>query len=227
MSQRSKSKPADAPGPLPPEKRQAGPGRPKDLGKRAAILEAAKRLFVAQGFAGVSMDQIAADAGVSKLTVYSHFGDKEALFAAAVQAHFEQQMPESLFAAADAAPLRDGLMQIARAFFALIMDPDALAGHRIMCTPQVVETGMPQQAWAVGPQRAIDMVADVLRHHVESGELQIADVPRAASQFLCLVKGDLHQRVIFGLDPATLPDEAQAQLEGAVDMFLRAYATRA
>ena len=89
--------------------------------------------------------------------------------AAAVQAHFEQQMPESLFAAADAAPLRDGLMQIARAFFALIMDPDALAGHRIMCTPQVVETGMPQQAWAVGPQRAIDMVADVLRHHVESG----------------------------------------------------------
>ncbi|MGO4552427.1 TetR/AcrR family transcriptional regulator [Lysobacter sp. 2RAF19] len=226
MSQRSKAKSADAAGPLPPEKRQAGPGRPKDLGKRAAILEAAKRLFVAQGFAGVSMDQIAADAGVSKLTVYSHFGDKDALFAAAVQAHFEQQLPESLFAAADAAPLHEGLMQIARAFFAMIMDPDALAGHRIMCTPQVVETGMTQQAWAVGPQRAIDRVADVLQHHVESGELEIADIPGAASRFLCLAKGDLHQKVIFGCGPMPEAREVKAQLEGAVDMFLRAYATR-
>ena len=225
MSQRPHPKPAPSEGARSPEKRAAGPGRPKDLGKRAAILEAAKRLFVAQGFAGVSMDQIAADAGVSKLTVYSHFGDKEALFAAAVQAHFEQQLPDSLFAAADAAPLRDGLMQIARAFFAMIMDPDALAGHRIMCTPQVVETGMPQQAWEVGPQRAIDMVADVMRHHVEAGELDIDDIPRAASQFLCLVKGDLHQRVVFGCAPTPPAHEAQAQLEGAVDMFLRAYGT--
>ena len=62
----------------------SGPGRPKDLGKRSSILEAAKRLFSMEGFAGVSMDQIAAEAGVSKLTVYSHFGDKEALFFAAV-----------------------------------------------------------------------------------------------------------------------------------------------
>ena len=223
MSHRPHPKPAPSESARSAEKRAAGPGRPKDLGKRAAILEAAKRLFVAQGFAGVSMDQIAADAGVSKLTVYSHFGDKEALFAAAVQAHFEQQLPDSLFAAADAAPLRDGLMQIARAFFAMIMDPDALAGHRIMCTPQVVETGMPQQAWEVGPQRAIDMVADVMRHHVEAGELDIDDIPRAASQFLCLVKGDLHQRVVFGCSPMPLASEAEAQLEGAVDMFLRAY----
>ena len=224
MSHRPKANSAPA-NPPPIEKRQAGPGRPKDLGKRAAILEAAKRLFVGQGFTGVSMDQIAAEAGVSKLTVYSHFGDKEALFAAAVQSHFDQQLPESLFAAADAAPLRDGLLQIARAFFAMIMDPDALAGHRIMCTPQVVETGMPQQAWAAGPQRAIDCVADVLRHHADAGELDIPDVTRAASQFLCLVKGDLHQRVMFGCRPMPPASDVEAQLQGAVDMFLRAYGT--
>ncbi len=60
-----------------PAAKAAGPGRPKDLGKRAAILEAAKVLFIEQGYTGVSMDAIAAQAGVSKLTVYSHFGDKE------------------------------------------------------------------------------------------------------------------------------------------------------
>src|SRR5690348_17437726 len=60
--------------------RYCGPGRPKDLEKRAAILEAAKRLFPQHGFEGTSMDAVAAEAGVSKLTVYSHFGGKEALF---------------------------------------------------------------------------------------------------------------------------------------------------
>jgi TetR/AcrR family transcriptional repressor of mexJK operon len=205
--------------------RQSGPGRPKDLGKRAAILDAAKRLFVGQGFAAVSMDQIAADAGVSKLTVYSHFGDKEALFAAAVQSHCEQQLPDSLFDAADAAPLREGLLQIARAFFSMISGPEALAGHRILCTPQVVDTPMPKMAWDAGPQRVTDAVAVVLRHHAESGELDIDDVNRAASQFLCLAKGELHARMVFGCDldpPAYL---VEAQLEAAVDVFLRAYGT--
>ena len=69
--------------------RHASPGRPKDLAKGAAILEAAKRMFTLHGYERVSMDQIAAEAGVSKLTVYSHFGDKDALFAAAVKSHCE------------------------------------------------------------------------------------------------------------------------------------------
>ncbi|OLH27587.1 TetR/AcrR family transcriptional regulator, partial [Xanthomonas oryzae] len=42
-----------------------GPGRPKDLGKRAAILGAARAMFMELGYAGVSMDGIAARAGVS------------------------------------------------------------------------------------------------------------------------------------------------------------------
>jgi len=45
---------------LPP----AGPGRPKDMAKRAAILDAARQMFTQGDFDRVSMDQIAA-AGVS------------------------------------------------------------------------------------------------------------------------------------------------------------------
>ena len=66
---------------LPPN----GPGRPKDPAKRKAILEAAETLFLRNGYDGSSMDAIAAEAGVSKLTVYSHFTDKETLFAFAVK----------------------------------------------------------------------------------------------------------------------------------------------
>jgi len=63
-----------------------GPGRPKDLEKRAAILEAAKTLFLSRGFGATSMDAVAAGAGVSKLTVYNHFSDKDTLFLEAVKA---------------------------------------------------------------------------------------------------------------------------------------------
>ena len=80
-----------------------GPGRPKDLEKRAAILAAAKRLFPMSGFEGTSMDAIAAEAGVSKLTVYSHFTDKETLFVAAIRARCRRVRPSP--------GLRQGLLE--------------------------------------------------------------------------------------------------------------------
>lgn len=74
-----------------------GPGRPKDLAKREAILEAAKALFLSLGYANTSMDAVAAAAGVSKLTVYSHFTDKQTLFCSAVMATCQIQLPDLLF----------------------------------------------------------------------------------------------------------------------------------
>ncbi|CAM5538187.1 TetR/AcrR family transcriptional regulator [Leifsonia shinshuensis] len=50
--------------------------------KRAAILSAARELSLSQGMNGVSMDAISARAGVSKVTVYDYFGDKDGLFSA-------------------------------------------------------------------------------------------------------------------------------------------------
>ena len=91
------------------------PGRPKDLEKRAAILEAAKVLFPARGYDGVSMDAIAQAAGVSKLTVYSHFQDKDTLFVEAVKAKCEDLLPSDLFVARFEGPVREHLLRIARA----------------------------------------------------------------------------------------------------------------
>ena len=52
--------------------------------KRAAILSAASQLFLELGFERATVDRIAQAAGVSKLTVYSHFADKEGLFVALI-----------------------------------------------------------------------------------------------------------------------------------------------
>lgn len=52
--------------------------------KAEAILKGAMQEFLANGYAATSMDKVAKAAGVSKATVYSHFGDKEGLFNAVI-----------------------------------------------------------------------------------------------------------------------------------------------
>ena len=209
-----------------PIAKSAGPGRPKDPGKRAAILAAAKRMFVSHGFERVSMDQIAAEAGVSKLTVYSHFGDKESLFAAAVRAHVEEGMPTDLFVAEPNTPVRERLLAIGNAFFSMIMKPEAIAGHRIMCSPQIATSSMPAAFWEAGPQRVQESFAQLLERRVASGELEIDDCHLAASQFFTLLKGEMHAQAVFGFCCNRRVDTPEQHVAAVIELFLRAYAVR-
>ncbi len=217
------------PPPLPstpdsPAIKPAGPGRPKDPGKRAAILDAAKRMFVAHGFERVSMDQIAAEAGVSKLTVYSHFGDKESLFVAAISAKCGEQLPGDLYSIVPGRPLREQLLSIARAFFGLIMSEEAVAIHRVVTT-QSASSKLGQMFWEAGPCQAQTAMETFLRDEIAAGQLQIADVHRACEQFYSMLKGEPHMKLLCGY-PSPTPDEAEAHVQATVDMFLDAYATR-
>ncbi|NUO77076.1 MAG: TetR/AcrR family transcriptional regulator [Lysobacter sp.] len=209
--------------PPPEPAKTAGPGRPKDLGKRAAILDAASRLFTQSGFDAVSMDQIAAEAGVSKLTVYSHFGDKETLFVEAVKTYCERNLPALLFEPSPATPLRERLMTIARAFWTMVSGPEAIQGHRILCSPQLAGSPLPAMFWEAGPRRVHEGFAAVLRRRIGMGQLAIDDVEGAAGQFFALLKGEVHAQLVFGcgdFDPAQI----DAHLQASVDLFLRAYA---
>ena len=207
-----------------PAPKVTGPGRPKDLGKRASILAAAKRLFLEQGYQGVSMDQIAATAGVSKLTVYSHFGDKETLFAAAIAATCEEVLPEELFAPAPAGTLREQLRSIGQAFFDLITSDEAISMHRLMNTPGTAENAMRELFWNAGPQRLQAAFARFLQPHVAAGRLRIDDIPLAASQFFCLLKGELHPMMACGLCRQPGAPEVARHVDATVDLFLRAHA---
>ncbi len=203
----------------------AGPGRPKDPAKRAAILDAARKSFIQHGFDGVSMDQIAAVAGVSKLTVYSHFGDKENLFSAAVASYCEQQLPQALFDGAAGLPLRDRLLDIARAFHAMASSPEAVAAHRMLSTPQLAGSPLVASFWEAGPARVNQELAMLLQRRAAAGELQLdpadaAGLARAAGQLLALLKGDPHARLLFGLEGMT-PEATRTHLKAAVDLFLR------
>ena len=199
------------------------PGRPKDLAKRASILDAAKQMFTQHGFDGVSMDQIAAAAGVSKLTVYSHFGDKEALFVEAVRGVCEELMPDLFVADLDGA-LREQLTAIANAFFRMITSDAALSTHRMMLT-QSSDVRVREMFWQAGPQRVQEAFSAFLQARADKGELDMPDIRRAASQFFCLLKGELHMRMASGLGGKPAQAEIDAHIAATVDFFLRAYAS--
>ena len=192
--------------------------------KASAILEAGRRLFTAHGFDGASMDQIAAEAGVSKLTVYSHYGDKDTLFAAVVKSFCEQNLPDSLFETAPQMPIRERLMQVGRVFFAFISSPEAVAGHRMLCSPRMAESPLPRKFWEAGPERIQRAFAELLARRVECGDLEIADSALAARQFLTLLKGELHSRIVLGCCHQC--EDPEGHVADSVDFFLRAYAPR-
>jgi len=203
-----------------------GPGRPKDLEKRAAILQAAKRLFTTQGFEGTSMDAIASAAGVSKLTVYSHYQDKERLFIAAVECVCQEQMPSEIFLADLKGPLRKQLLTIARAFFSLVTSEEALAVHRTIVANAQQSPRLGQLFWEAGPRRTQEAFESFLRDEIAAGKLDIGDTHRAAMQFFCLLKGECHARMEFGCGEALTQREIDEHVNATVDMFLRAYAPR-
>ena len=206
--------------------KNVGPGRPKDLEKRAAILSVAKRLFTTQGFDGTSMDAIAAAAGVSKLTVYSHFQDKERLFTAAVESVCAEQMPAEIFRADLKGPIRKQLITIARAFFSLITSEEAVAVHRTIVANARQSPKLAELFWEAGPKRTQLAFESFLREEVNGGKLDIPDLHRASTQFFCLLKGELHARMEFGCCGQVTDQEIDDHVEATVDFFLRAYTPR-
>ncbi len=200
-----------------------GPGRPKDLAKRQAILEAAKAQFLRHGYEGSSMEAIAREAGVSKLTVYSHFSDKETLFLEAVKAKCEEQLPQ-LFSMRDAAdPLEERLLSIGQAFLALINSPESLAMHRLMFSLAHTNPALVQLFYDAGPGRILEELERFLRQADQRGQLRI-EQPRAAAEHFCaLLKGGHNFRLLIGLAGTQSAAEAKRHVHDVVGVFVRAH----
>lgn len=205
-----------------------GPGRPKDMEKQAAILDAAKKLFPARGFEGVSMEAIAAEAGVSKLTVYNHFQDKETLFSAAVKCRCEELLPHTVFEAdLSSAPIATLLTDIAKAFHALITSEEAVQLHRILAARAMTDTRLAELFYEAGPRRTLHELDAFLRRANAAGVLAVPDTARAAAHFFCLLKGEQHMRLIVGCCEALSSRECRNHIDSVVDLFVRAYRPRA
>src|SRR3546814_17976447 len=103
----------------------------------------------------------------------------------------------------------------------MVSSPEAVAGHRIMCSPQVTGSPLAEIFWKAGPERTKAVFSVLLQQRVDTGELQIADVPMAASQFFTLSKGAAPARMGFGCCAQTHTTDAPPA--ACVDVFRRPY----
>lgn len=201
------------------------PGRPKSAQKRAAILDAAQCLFLQQGFERTRMEQIASRAGVSKLTVYSHFGDKDGLFFAAIERRCREQVPDALFRIVPGTPPETALRTIADGIHALMSSPESIALRRMLMSESRNAERLGTLFWEAGPARLAAGLEAFLREAVARGELDIPEPEEAATQLLRLLDGDCHKRLFCGGGGAPA-QSAREHVDAVLRLFLRAYGAR-
>lgn len=199
------------------------PGRPKDLAKRQSILDAAKSLFLTKGYASTSMDAVAGLAGVSKLTVYSHFTDKETLFSSAIMSKCTEQLPVLFFELPADKPIKDVLLNIARGFQVLINSEESLNLHRLMVALGSQDPKLSQIFLEAGPERVVHEMEGLLRKMDLSGALQIDNPHYAAEHFFCMLKGAPNFRLLFAGGEPPGPEDSEAHVQEVVGIFMRAY----
>ena len=182
--------------------------------KRASILRAARPILLRDGLGGTTLDRVAAEGGIAKMTLYRHFPSKEALFEGLVTAMCAY-MREGLENAPSADIGKSGADRLAdelRAFTSALIEPDALALYRL-----IVADG-----WRFpGLARVFDQSGmRVIRRRIAE-LLETAGVPsdrsrQVAAEVVALALGDAYQRAVLGIVEGADGDAFARQIDAAV-----------
>lgn len=183
---------------VPPDRRR---GRPKDVDKREAILEAALALFSAHGLEGVGLEAVAAKAGVTRKTVYNHFGSKFSLLEVALLKNVE-------WGEADLAALRKQnhrdienlLKEFGHNRLMLLFQPDMQALDQLVVREVHRHPEFAARLYEKGALEGLKVVTNFIEHAVEGGELDPSTNPaQAAEDFLSLLMGMASIKARLGL----------------------------
>ncbi|WP_407111484.1 TetR/AcrR family transcriptional regulator [Streptomyces sp. DSM 116494] len=210
------------------ERAKQPPVGPRAELKRQAIVRAARELFLREGF-GVGMDAIAAEAGVSKVTVYNHFGSKEALFTAVITGALDEPLAgdasTALERVAEAEDLRTALLDAAHSWVQSVRTNREVAALRNLVAAEAQRFPELGRAWRQhGPEGHHPAVAKVLRTLVDQGRLVIPDLEAAIIQLYALL---VFPHMVFGSYGTHIDDDLTGRLlTSGVDMFLSHYSPR-
>jgi TetR/AcrR family transcriptional repressor of mexJK operon len=210
-----------------PTSASRGDGRERrSATKRAGVIEAATELFLALGYAGTTMEQVAVRAAVSKPTVYRFFADKETLFAQVVFATLDrlgQPFRASLHELSKSTNVERDLNRVARDYIAMVTQPSLVGLRRLVIG---ASAQLPQIAAAYyerAPEQTLRALADSLDQLNGSGALRIENPDVAASHFAMLVIGQALDKSLFCADQPFTAAQLRDQGRTGVAAFLRAY----
>jgi len=197
--------------------------------KRENIIDAAAHVFCREGFGGANIDLIAAEAGVSRQTVYNHHGDKENLFLAVVR-EITDRSNAGVFATLATFPDRPVDLEADLVAFAMRLNRNCICSRDGKFLRKLIQTEGERYpelfaAWREdGPGKTWGALAARFARLAYSGYLDIDDPDTAARQFLALANAELQMPLMLG-EPIS-EEELRRTAANAVRTFLRAYGRR-
>jgi TetR/AcrR family transcriptional regulator, mexJK operon transcriptional repressor len=198
-------------------------GRPTDPRKEAAILEAARKSFLELSFDRVSMDAVAARAGVSKVTIYAKYKSKEALFVAAMNEGCASIYNQAKSDARSGGSIAEILTRLGISFMSMILAPEVSAMHGVMMQVAQDKPELPRQFYHSVVAVSLETLAETLTIAIERGELTCPDPRRAAIQFIAMIQGVYRYQLELGVEVSLNETALQAYVSDCVAVFLRGY----
>lgn len=188
------------------------------------VLEGARDVFMAAGFDGASVDEIARVAGVSKATLYSYFADKRLLFAEVAKTECHRQAEVSMTEIDMTGPPDTVLREAGRRLVAFLTSE---FGRQVVGLCAAESGRFPELGrmfYDSGPGLVRNHLRDYLSGCCGAGTLKIDDPLLAADQFAELCKARIFPRMMCGVQTTFPPDELLHIVDAAVEMFMARYA---
>ena len=193
-------------------------------------MDAARTVFLGNGYRGTSMDEVAALAAVSKQTVYKHFADKKQLFTAIITGDIsatETRTHEMVAALSDSDDINKDLRQFARQHVVDVMQPHLIQLRRIIIAEAERFPELARTWYASGPQHAHTTLAEQFQALARRGLLRMDDPLLAAQHFNWLILSiPLNRAMFHGSDTEFTQGELERYADEGVRVFLAAYGTR-
>jgi len=194
-----------------------------DDDKARQILDGARRVFLAQGFDGASMNDIARAAGVSKGTIYFHFDSKEVLFEALIRAERGQQAEQCCEFDDDDPDIAKVLTNLGRSLLAMMTAPETVAQVRTVIAVAAKFPRIGRAFYETGPKHGLARLQAYFVKQTEAGRLDTREPDIAAIHFIQLCLGDIHKRSMFCPEDPISGAEVERTIKAGVFVFMRAY----
>jgi TetR/AcrR family transcriptional regulator, mexJK operon transcriptional repressor len=199
------------------------PGRPKDKAKRDAVILAARTLFFARGFGATSIEAIAEAAGVSKVTVYGHFGDKAGVFEAVVQNVACRMEAKMTAAAPPEANLSDTLIAFGFGLMGELMNEEMMLFERHMGAELAQHPALAKRFFDAGPGYMRGRLENIIAAAHERSEIAVDNPRLAAHDLFGLWQGFDRVETHFGVAQTPTAEMLRTRAVRAVKLFLKAY----
>lgn len=197
-------------------------GRPANEALSQTIVNAAGELFVELGFQATTMDKVAQRAKISKLSIYRHFENKEALFSAAIAAHCHQFAPQAIVEGVGSAA--DQLMAVGTFLLRTLLSPEVRSVEAMTMIDKTKQKSLSKLHYEAGPAYVTAQIEALLRQLHAEAMLNVPDPLESARLFAALIKGsDLLMIARFDEAKAKDDNEVESYCRSAVAMFIAAH----